>query len=57
VRDDEEMQRFAPIEDVFKERHFDRLIGWLFCSQSTRAGQQGRYRNRQTGKTPSGGDR
>jgi hypothetical protein len=24
--DDEEMQRFVPIEDLFKGRHFDRQI-------------------------------
>jgi hypothetical protein len=28
--DDEEMQRFVPIEDLFKGRHFDRQI--IFCA-------------------------
>ena len=33
--DDEEMQRFAPIEDVFKGRHFDRQIIVLCVSWYT----------------------
>jgi transposase-like protein len=33
--DDEEMQRFVPIEDVFKGRHFDRQIIVLCVSWYT----------------------
>ena len=33
--DDEEMQRFAPIEDLFKGRHFDRQIIVLCVSWYT----------------------
>src|SRR5260370_41836495 len=33
--DDEEMQRFVPIEDVFKGRHFDRQIIGLCVSWYT----------------------
>jgi hypothetical protein len=34
--DDEEMQRFVPIEDLFKGRHFDRQIIVLCVSRYTR---------------------
>ena len=33
--DDEEMQRFVPIEDVFKGRHFDRQVIVLCVSWCT----------------------
>jgi transposase-like protein len=33
--DDEEMQRFVPIEDLFKGRHFDRQIIVLCVSWYT----------------------